>query len=182
MTTEISVKRQKNKDQKPYIQKFLYNGDGNLTVADWLTEVNQKEAKMDRIAWECGCLEKKCGACAMLVNGYPMLACSIFLKNAVKRGKIVLEPFRKFPLIKDLVVDRSTIFDTMKHMKVWISEKNFSDYSWNRELQYKAGQCLQCGCCLEVCPNFLAGKEFAGASAMVEAYRAIEQNDWGDHR
>ena len=169
MTIEISVKRQKNKDQKPYIQKFLYNGDGNLTVADWLTEVNQKEAKMDRIAWECGCLEKKCGACAMLVNGYPMLACSIFLKNAVKRGKIVLEPFRKFPLIKDLVVDRSTIFDTMKHMKVWISEKNFSDYSWNRELQYKAGQCLQCGCCLEVCPNFLAGKEFAGASAMVEA-------------
>ena len=182
MTIEISVKRQKNKDQKPYIQMFLYNGDGNLTVADWLTEVNQKEAKMDRIAWECGCLEKKCGACAMLVNGYPMLACSIFLKNAVKRGKIVLEPFRKFPLIKDLVVDRSTIFDTMKHMKVWISEKNFSDYSWNRELQYKAGQCLQCGCCLEVCPNFLAGKEFAGASAMVEAYRAIEQNDWGDHR
>ncbi|WP_432631019.1 succinate dehydrogenase/fumarate reductase iron-sulfur subunit [Brotaphodocola sp.] len=182
MTIEISVKRQNGREEKPYIQKFSYTGDGNLTVADWLTEVNQKETKADRIAWECGCLEKKCGACAMVINGYPSLACSIFLKNAGKRGKITLEPFHKFPLIKDLIVDRSTIFDTMKQMKIWMSEKNLSDYSWNRDLQYKAGQCLQCGCCLEVCPNFLAGKGFAGASAMVEAYRAIEQNDWDDHR
>ena len=182
MTIEISVKRQKSKDEKPYIQKFLYTGEGNLTVADWLTEVNQKEAKTDRIAWECGCLEKKCGACAMLVNGYPMLACSVFLNKAAKRGKIILEPFQKFPLVKDLMVDRSCIFDAMKQMRLWISEKDSSDYSWDRELQYKSGQCLQCGCCLEVCPNFLAGEEFAGASAMAGAYRVMEQNGWGDHR
>lgn len=182
MTIEISVKRQKNRDEKSYIQKFLYTGDGNLAVADWLTEINQTEAKTDRIAWECGCLEKKCGACAMLVNGYPTLACSVFLKKAVKHEKILLEPFHKFPLIKDLIVDRSIIFDTIKHMKIWMNEKNSSDYSWDYELQYKAGQCLQCGCCLEICPNFLAGKKFAGASAMVEAYRAIEQNNSDSHR
>lgn len=182
MTIEISVKRQKNRDEKSYIQKFLYTGDGNLTVADWLTEINQTEAKTDHIAWECGCLEKKCGACAMLVNGYPTLACSVFLKKAVKHEKILLEPFHKFPLIKDLIVDRSIIFDTIIHMKIWMNEKNSSDYSWDYELQYKAGQCLQCGCCLEICPNFLAGKKFAGASAMVEAYRAIEQNNSDSHR
>ena len=165
MTIEISVKRQKNRDEKSYIQKFIYTGDGNLTVADWLTEINQTEAKTDRIAWECGCLEKKCGACAMLVNGYPTLACSVFLKKAVKHEKILLEPFHKFPLIKDLIVDRSIIFDTIIHMKIWMNEKNSSDYSWDYELQYKAGQCLQCGCCLEICPNFLTGKKFAGASS-----------------
>ena len=182
MTIEISVKRQKGKNEKSYIQKFTYTGDGDLTVADWLTEVNQKEAKRDRIAWECGCLEKKCGACAMLINGYPMLACSVFLKKIVKHGKIMLEPFHKFPLVKDLTVDRSTIFETMKDMKLWISEKNPSDFMWDRKLQYKAGQCLQCGCCLEICPNFLAGKEFAGAVAMTAAYRAMEENSWDDHR
>ena len=182
MTIEISVKTQKNRDEKSYIQKFIYTGDGNLTVADWLTEINQTEAKTDRIAWECGCLEKKCGACAMLVNGYPTLACSVFLKKAVKHEKILLEPFHKFPLIKDLIVDRSIIFDTIIHMKIWMNEKNSSDYSWDYELQYKAGQCLQCGCCLEICPNFLTGKKFAGASAMVEAYRAIEQNNSDSHR
>ena len=182
MTIEISVKRQKNRDEKSYIQKFIYTGEGTLKVADWLTEINQTEAKTDRIAWECGCLEKKCGACAMLVNGYPTLACSVFLKKAVKHEKILLEPFHKFPLIKDLIVDRSIIFDTIIHMKIWMNEKNSSDYSWDYELQYKAGQCLQCGCCLEICPNFLTGKKFAGASAMVEAYRAIEQNNSDSHR
>ena len=182
MTIEISVKRQKNRDEKSYIQKFLYTGDGNLTVADWLTEINQTEAKTNRIAWECGCLEKKCGACAMLVNGYPTLACSVFLKKAVKHEKFYWSHFINFLLFKDLIVDRSIIFDTIIHMKIWMNEKNSSDYSWDYELQYKAGQCLQCGCCLEICPNFLAGKKFAGASAMVEAYRAIEQNNSDSHR
>ena len=179
---EIWVKRQQTQNEKPYIQKFSYIGDGNLTVADWLIEVNQNEAKENRIAWECGCLEKKCGACAMLINGDPMLACSVFLKKAVRHGKIKLEPFQKFPLVKDLIVDRSMMFEVMKKMKLWLSEKELSDYSWNRDLQFKAGQCLQCGCCLELCPNFLANHEFVGASAMVEAYRAIEQNDREKHK
>ena len=182
MTIEISVKRQKSQKEKPYMQTFSYTGDGNLTVADWLTEVNRNEARMDRIAWECGCLEKKCGACAILINGYPALACSVFLKDVNKRGKLVLEPFHKFPLVKDLIVDRSIMFEAMKEMKVWLSEKNWTDFSWDRTLQYKAGQCLQCGCCLEVCPNFLADKRFTGASAMVEAYRAIEQSSRDEHR
>ena len=176
MDIEISVKRQAAPDKGACIQKFSYTGDGRLTVADWLTEINQTEARADRIAWECGCLEKKCGACAMLINGCPALACSQFLKDAGKRGKITLEPFQKFPLVKDLVVDRSVMFQVMKDMKLWIQEKNSSDFSWDRELQYKAGQCLQCGCCLEVCPNFLAGGPFAGAAAMVNAYKDLEQN------
>ena len=181
MKIEISVKRQEKPEEQAYIQKFTYTGDGMLTVADWLTEINQTEAKKNRIAWERGCLEKKCGACAMLINGYPSLACSVFLKDAGKRGKIQLEPFQKFPLIKDLIVDRSILFDTLKKMKLWLEEKNWSDYSWNRDLQYKAGQCLQCGCCLEICPNFLAGENFAGAAAMVNAYKAIEQNANDEH-
>lgn len=182
MTIEITVKRQKSQKEAPYIQKFAYNGDGDLTVADWLTEVNQKEARTDRIAWECGCLEKKCGACAMLINGSPALACSIFLKDAKKRGQIVLEPFGKFPIVKDLIVDRGAMFQKMKEMKIWLAEKAVSDFSWDRELQYKAGQCLQCGCCLEICPDFPSDGKFAGAAAMVEAYRAIEQNTADEHK
>lgn len=178
---EISVRRQPSQNENPYIQSFVYTGDGNLTVADWLTEINQTETGTNRIAWECGCLEKKCGACAMLINGCPALACSQFLKDAGKRGKIMLEPFRKFPLVKDLIVDRSTMFDVMKDMKLWMQEKNSHDFYWDREIQYKAGQCLQCGCCLEVCPNFLSGNPFAGAAAMVNAYKDMEQNANDSH-
>lgn len=91
MEIEISVKRQAAPDKEAYLQKFRYTGDGSLTVADWLTEINQTETRADRISWECGCLEKKCGACAMLINGCPALACSQFLKDVGKRGKITLE-------------------------------------------------------------------------------------------
>lgn len=182
MRIEITVKHQPAPDQASYLQVFSYEGDGNLTVADWLTEINQTEAKTDRIAWECGCLEKKCGACAMRIGGIPRLACSVFLKDAARRGKILLEPLSKFPLVKDLVVDRSAMFEMLRNMKVWTQEKAQSSYGQDYDLQYKAGQCLQCGCCLEVCPNFLAGGSFGGAAAMAEAYRSIEQNDQDDHR
>lgn len=182
MHIELTVKRQSSPNEAARLQTFLYDGDGNLTIADWLTEVNQNEAKKDRIEWECGCLEKKCGACAMRINGYPRLACSIFLKDAAKHGKILLEPLSKFPLVKDLAVDRSTMFEMLRTMKIWTQEKEESSYGQDYDLQYKAGKCLQCGCCLEVCPNFLSGGTFGGAAAMAEAYKAIEQNEQSDHR
>lgn len=59
MEITISVKRQHSASEKAYIQTFHYSGNGKLTVADWLTEVNQAEASNDPIAWECSCREKK---------------------------------------------------------------------------------------------------------------------------
>ena len=182
MKIEITVKRQYKPDTAFRLQTFFYDGNGDLTIADWLSEINQNEAKTDRIAWECGCMEKKCGACAMRINGIPCLACSVSLKDVAKREKILLEPLSKFPLVKDLVVDRSSMFEMLRNMKVWTQEKSQYTYGQDYDLQYKAGQCLQCGCCLEVCPNFLAGGSFGGASAMTESYRSIEQNEQDDHR
>ena len=93
----------------------------------------------------------------MRINGIPRLACSVFLKDVVRHGKILLEPLSKFPLVKDLIVDRSSMFETLKRMRIWMQEKEDSSYAQDCNLQYQAGQCLQCGCCLEICPNFLAG-------------------------
>ncbi len=223
MNIRITVRRQASPEEKPYLQSFEYEGDGNLTVADWLTEVNQGEAKTNRISWECGCQEEKCGGCAMRINGVPVLACAQFLKDiATKEGSqkslgdatknrlgdpsdglpegsaeaapkltsedsaidgyILLEPLSKFPLVKDLTVDRTSMFDILREMKVWTDDTGGTDYGKDRELELKAGECLQCGCCLEVCPNFLAGKNFSGAAGLVAAYRAIEQNAQDAHR
>ena len=182
MLIKITVKRQSGPDAEPHSQTFSYEGDGNLTVADWLTMINQTEAEKDRIAWECGCMEKKCGACAMRINGIPRLACSTYFKDCVKRGKILLEPLSRFPLVKDLVVDRSTIFSMLGSMKIWTQEKTQLAYGQDLDLQYKAGQCLQCGCCLEICPNFRPDGGFAGAAAMLSAYKALEQNRQDGHR
>ena len=176
MEITINVKRQHSASEKAYIQTFHYNGDGKLTVVDWLTEVNQTEAGNDPIAWECSCLEKKCGACAMVINGRPMLACSCFLETVGKKGKIKIEPLSKFPIVRDLVTDRKSMFEALKKMKIWMNEKAGTDFSFDYELQYQAGQCLMCGCCLEVCPNFMAEGRFFGAAGMVQAYKALEQS------
>lgn len=172
----ISVKRQRSAAEKAYTQEFHYSGDGKLTVADWLTEINQTEAADDQIAWECSCLEKKCGACAMVINGRPMLACSSFLSSVCKKGKIRIEPLSKFPIIRDLITDRKVMFEVLKQMKVWLAEKSGTDFSFDYELQYQAGQCLMCGCCLEMCPNFMPDGAFAGAAGMIQAYKVLEQS------
>lgn len=182
MNIKITVLRQEATERTAYLQSFSYVGDGKETVADWLYDTNRSEAAAHPIAWECSCLEKKCGACAMRINGRPVLACSVFLKDAERDGTILLEPLRKFPVIADLIVDRSSIFHALKDMHVWLSEISWTAYAWDRDLQYKAGQCLLCGCCLEVCPNFLPGRPFMGASAMAAAYKAMEQNIADGHK
>jgi succinate dehydrogenase / fumarate reductase iron-sulfur subunit len=84
----------------------------------------------------------------------------------------VLEPLKKFPVIEDLIVDRSIMFENLKRLKIWLEEKIKND---GAEDAYDASRCLQCGCCLEVCPNFAAGGKFAGMSAGVPAARLLSE-------
>ncbi len=160
MDIKIIIKRQKDSRSAPYTQEFTYTGDGRLTVADFLSELNTRMPLLtadgketEKINYASSCQEKKCGACAMLINGLPRLACSLFLCNIVKKGKIELAPLSKFPVISDLRVDREKIFARLKEMQVWLSEKDRDWKKGDRSLQYDAGQCLMCGCCLEICPN-----------------------------
>ena len=79
------------------------------TVANALTRINERlEAAGERpIRWEHSCLQKKCGACAMVINGRPGLACDARLSEYGET--IRLEPLRKFPRVEDLMVDRSVL-------------------------------------------------------------------------
>lgn len=184
MRIEIIIQRQQDAKAKPYLQSFLYEGDGAMTIADFLADLNAREPLLAadgtpaaRIAFQSSCHEKKCGACAMLVNGKPQLACSVFLAGSVRRdGTILLAPLSKFPVVQDLVVDRRETFAMLEKMKLWLSEKDPDSQQWDHQLQYLAGQCMACGCCLEVCPNYLAGRTFGGAAAMIQAYKVMEQN------
>lgn len=189
MKVKILIQRQENKEAKPYCQTFLYEGDGALTVADYLAELNEQDLRTidgkpaARIAFATSCHEKKCGACAMLINGKPGLACAVYLSRAVQKdGTIRLAPLSKFPVVKDLVTDRSATFAMLEMMQVWLSRKTEVETGQDRQLQYAAGQCLACGCCLEVCPNYLAGDMFGGAAAMIQAYKVMEQNQDDAHK
>lgn len=165
MRYEIVVLRRKSSDDKPYEQSFLYESEGSAdTVAAFLISVN-KDLK-DPISWECSCLQKKCGACAMVINGRPCLACDCKLSDIQINGKIRIEPLRKFPVIRDLICDRSVLWENLKSIRAW-AEDDVKLKEDKDAILFDSGKCLQCGCCLEICPNFCSGGKFMGMSAMV---------------
>lgn len=164
------IKRQQNKNTPPYYEDISYEGQA-ATVAQALKEIN--ETKEEPIRWQHSCLVRKCGACAMRINGVPRLACATFLRDLKK--KITLEPLGKFPVIADLIVDRSRIDEDLKKMKIWLEEKALPN-AWTFENRYQSSRCLLCGCCLEVCPNYGPKTLFAGAAAAVNAYRIFAES------
>ncbi|MDN3508119.1 MAG: 2Fe-2S iron-sulfur cluster-binding protein, partial [Simkaniaceae bacterium] len=73
------------------------------------TPVNKKGKKVTPVTWEQGCLEEVCGSCSMLINGRPRQACTAIIAKIIEKSNsntITLAPFTKFPLIRDLVVNR----------------------------------------------------------------------------
>ena len=187
MNYTIRIKRQRSAQDTPYWQTFLCENEGNASVADVLRELNARTPLCDAdgapaqpIGWECSCLVRKCGACAMRINGIPRLACSVFLRD-IKNATIVLEPLSKFPLVCDLMVDRRVLFDRLKEMQVWL-EGDAEKRPRTHAARYQSARCLQCGCCLEICPNFCGEQSFGGAAAAVQAFRVLDQETDAAHK
>ena len=119
MVYKIRIRRQESQKSDSYWQEFEFDGSKNSSVANVLKELNSRTPLKDDsgnivtpISWECSCMVRKCGACAMLINERPRLACSTFL-NTLKVLQSPLE-FCKFPLVRDLIVDRSNLFENLK--------------------------------------------------------------------
>ena len=97
----------------------------------------------------------------MVINGRPALACETFLKD-LDGDEITIRPLRKFPVVRDLVTDRSSIMENLIQTDIYIGEYQ-PDREQSHSHQYAAAICLKCGLCLEVCPNYVNGKSFFGA-------------------
>ena len=182
MQIRLDILRRENASAEPYMQSILYNTDDeNAALSTALTEINDSPDIKDtdgktvsEIRWERSCLQKKCGFCAMVVNGVPRLACDVRLAEFAKRGYVKIEPLRKFPVVADLIVDRSIMTENLRNIGLWLSEHIIPEEDKNN-IAFEASRCLQCGCCLEVCPNFYVGSDFMGMAAGVPASKLIEQ-------
>lgn len=193
----FDIERRKSNSSEPYRQKIVFESEEeNFTVALALRKINaggffdENGKPVEPIRWEEGCGQKKCGACAMLIDGVPALACDSFLSKYKKKKTITLEPLKKFPCIEDLLVDRSIMMENLKTLKAWATEGSAIR---EKELDnaYEASLCLQCGCCLEACPNFYPGGKFFSAAAFApqarllssldEAHKAEVRKRYSDH-
>ena len=183
----LKILRRKSAKETAYWQSVPFEtDDAGETVATALQQISGDGHFTDTegrpvgvIRWECSCLQKKCGACAMRINGLPRLACSTFL-NSLKSSTITLEPMSKFPLVRDLIVDRSILFDNLKKLNLWLESEAYM-IEWTHEQRYQSARCLMCGCCIEVCPNFSPEGDFTGAVAAVNAFRILNEEQETDH-
>ena len=178
---KVRIWRQESPTAKPYWESFDYDGPRELTVAAMLDHLNYNDDIVNdagqstrRIAWECSCLQGSCGACAMVINNTPALACDTFLSK-LPGDELVLRPLSKFPTIRDLVVDRSSIQENLKRCNVSIGAYQPADKQ-SLTHQYDAAKCLKCGLCLEICPNYTSGSNFFGAVFANDCYLVFARN------
>jgi succinate dehydrogenase / fumarate reductase, iron-sulfur subunit len=137
-------------------------------------------------AWDAGCLEEVCGACTMVINGHVRQACSALVDKLVQeQSPITLEPMTKFPLVRDLVVDRSRLFEDLKRVKAWVPIDGSYDLGPGpavsqevQERRYPLSRCISCGCCLEACPQYTSTNKFVGA-AVISQVRLFNDHPTG---
>lgn len=164
----IRIRRQDGPGQKPYweLHKLKYEREMNVIsvlqqIAAQATTTDGK--KVAPVVWDCGCLEEVCGACTMVINGRVRQSCSalvdrLFLENA---DEIVLEPMSKFPVVRDLMVDRGRLFRGLERIEAWVPVDSYYDLGpgerisrEDQERNYPLSECMSCGCCLEACPQY----------------------------
>lgn len=188
MKTEIKILRRGRGEKESYWQTFFYDAkEKTVTIAAVLQQINEREELTDSlgrraasIKWECGCLQKKCGACAMVVDGMPVLACEEQLNG---RHLVEIKPLQKFPVEEDLIVNREEMFQNLEKLKVWLEHKKTKDAASFCKVMdeeqwpdaFEASRCLQCGCCLEICTSFVPNGEFMGMSALVPVSRILSE-------
>lgn len=150
--------------------------------------VNKQGEKVTPVVWEQGCLEEVCGSCSVLINGYPRQACTALIDQIIAKtgsSTITLAPLTKFPLVRDLIVDRSVMFENLKKIHAWIDVDSSLDRGpgpkisqEKQEVMYSLSRCMTCGCCSESCPQINSHSNFIGPAAIAQV-RLFNANPTG---
>ena len=180
MTINLKIWRQKNTTDAGRFEDYLLPGvNEHMSFLEMLDVLNEKLMKEggDPVEFDHDCREGICGSCNMVINGrahgpkHQTAACQLYMRNYNDGDTIVIEPPRaaSFPVIKDLVVDRSAL-DRIIEAGGYISVKTGAAPEANlipvpQEVSNQAfdyATCIGCGACVAACPNSSASL-FTGA-------------------
>jgi succinate dehydrogenase / fumarate reductase iron-sulfur subunit len=164
----VRVLRQDVAGGESYWERFEVSYEPNMNVISVLQKIaaqarSQDGRKVAPVAWDCNCLEEVCGSCTMLINGRTRMACSALVDRlqAESGDEIELRPMSKFPVVRDLVVDRRRLFRGLEKVKAWVPVEGSYDLGpgprispEEQEDAYPLSECMSCGCCLEACPQY----------------------------
>src|ERR1700759_814863 len=184
----IKIKRQANPNEKAHWEEFAVPCRPNMNVISALMDIAADPVTRDGknttpITYDSNCLEEVCGSCAMLINGKARMACSALIDNLEQ--PIRLEPFSKFPVVRDLATDRSVIFENLKAVKAWVPIDGTYDLGpgprvtpEEQEQAYPLSRCISCCCCMEACPQFNEETGFVGAATIAQV-RLFNEHETG---
>ena len=176
----LKVWRQASPQAEGYFETFTPNDvNEDMSFLEMLDVVNEDLIGNGKepIAFDHDCREGICGSCGVVINGVPhgpkkmTTTCQLHMRNFSDGDTIVVEPWRatSFPVIKDLVVDRSG-FDRIIQSGGYITASTGSARDGNEipvakvaaDLAFEAAACIGCGACVAACPNG-AGQLFTAA-------------------
>jgi len=181
MVSTCTVRIFRGEPNKQYWEEFSVTITPFLNITSVLlgirkNPVTKEGKKVTPVAWEQGCLEEVCGSCTMLVNGRPRQGCSALVETLLQEtgsNCITLAPLTKFPLIRDLVVQRDVMFESLKKVSAWVDVDDALDDGYGpkrspavEQVRYELSTCMTCGCCLEACPQINEHTQFMGAAAI----------------
>lgn len=172
MKLTLKIWRQKNADTKGKVVTYeVTDISPDMSFLEMMDVLNEQliEKGDEPVAFDHDCREGICGSCNLQINGEPhgpdrgVTTCQLHMRRFKDGDTIVIEPFRAkaFPVIKDLVVDRSS-FDRIQQAGGYISVNtsgNTQDANSipiekdNADMSFYAATCIGCGACVAACKN-----------------------------
>jgi succinate dehydrogenase / fumarate reductase iron-sulfur subunit len=184
----VRIRRQAGPKESARWEEFTLKWRPSMNVIICLRDIAENPVtragkKTTPVSYDSNCLEEICGSCAMLINGKARMACSALVDALAQ--PIRIEPLSKFPVVRDLTVDRQFMFESLKRVKAWIPIDGTYDLGEGprvspeiQEQGYPLSNCITCGNCLEVCPQVNENNQFVGA-AIISQVRLFNMHPTG---
>ena len=193
MNLKLKIWRQKNSNSSGEMVDYnISNVSPDMSFLEMMDFLNNELISKDQdpISFDHDCREGICGMCSMYINGRPhgpddlVTTCQLHMRKFKDGDTIVIEPFRAdaFPVIKDLVVDR-TAFDRIQQAGGFVSVNtsgNTQDANTipikkeNADKAFDAATCIGCGACVATCKNASA---MLFVSAKVSQFSLLPQGE-----
>ncbi len=170
-------------DKKPHLQDFTVPMTPETTLLDALQYI---KTELDgSVTFRKSCRHAICGSCAMSVNGSNKLVCHTPLAESLnKNDAVTIAPLPYLPIIKDLVVDRTSFWEQYERVKPWlvppadVPETEFRVSQEEVAAIQSAETCIMCGACYSSCQVIAMNKKYIGPHALLKSFlRVLDPRD-----